>query len=89
MSESVVRLIDHAVLQPGQTDEDVRAACAMCCELDVASVCVKPCHVALAAECLGGLPVAVSTVIVSLTAARRLRRRWPKRSVPAVRVPER
>lgn len=52
MAESIVKLIDHAVLQPTQTDDDVRAACALCAELGVASVCVKPSHVALAAECL-------------------------------------
>ncbi|MEX2309543.1 MAG: deoxyribose-phosphate aldolase [Pirellulales bacterium] len=63
MPESIVKLIDHAVLQPTQTDDDVRAACKLCVELGVASVCVKPSHVALAAECLRGSPVLVSTVI--------------------------
>jgi len=63
LAQSVVKLIDHAVLQPTQTDEDVRAACALCAELAVASVCVKPSHVALAAECLRDSPVLVSTVI--------------------------
>jgi len=58
-----VKLIDHAVLQPTQTDDDVRAACALCAELGVASVCVKPSHVALAVECLRGSSVLVSTVI--------------------------
>ena len=52
MPESVVKRIDHAVLQPTQTDDDVRAACALCAELGVASVCVKPSHVPLAADCL-------------------------------------
>jgi deoxyribose-phosphate aldolase len=59
----VVKLIDHAVLQPTQTDDDMRAACALCAELGTASVCVKPSHVALAAECLHGSSVLVSTVI--------------------------
>jgi deoxyribose-phosphate aldolase len=63
LSESVVKLIDHSVLQPTQTDADVRAACALCAELGVASVCVKPSHVPLAAECLQGTGVLVSTVI--------------------------
>lgn len=63
MPDSIVRLIDHAVLHPTQTDDDVRAACKLCVELGVASVCVKPCHVLLAAECLNGSPVLVSTVI--------------------------
>lgn len=62
-ARSVVRLIDHAVLQPTQTDADVRAACALCRELVVASVCVKPSHVELAAELLAGSPVVASTVI--------------------------
>jgi deoxyribose-phosphate aldolase len=63
LAESLVKLIDHAVLQPTQTDDDVRAACSMCAELGVASVCVKPSHVPLAAECLQGTSVVVSTVI--------------------------
>ena len=63
MSVSVVKLIDHAVLHPTQTDADVRAACAVCAELGVASVCVKPSHVPLAAECLRGSGVLVSTVV--------------------------
>jgi deoxyribose-phosphate aldolase len=54
LSAAIVKLIDHAALQPTQTDSDVRAACALCAELGVASVCVKPSHVALAVECLGG-----------------------------------
>jgi deoxyribose-phosphate aldolase len=63
LPKSLVQLIDHAVLQPTQTDEDVRAACALCHELSVASICVKPSHVPLAAECLKGSAVLVSTVI--------------------------
>jgi deoxyribose-phosphate aldolase len=63
LSPSVVKLIDHAVLQPTQTDDHVRVACALCAELGTASVCVKPSHVPLAAECLRGSTVLVSTVI--------------------------
>jgi deoxyribose-phosphate aldolase len=63
LSQSLVKLIDHAVLQPTQTDDDVRAACDMCAELGVASVCVKPSHVPLAAESLRNSNVLVSTVI--------------------------
>jgi deoxyribose-phosphate aldolase len=58
-----VALIDHSVLQPTQTDDDLRAACAMCAELGVAGVCVKPYHVPLAADCLRGSTVRVITVI--------------------------
>lgn len=63
MPPSVASLIDHAVLQPTQTGEDVASACGVCLELGAASVCVKPSHVALAAELLAGSPVVPSTVI--------------------------
>jgi len=63
LPDSIVNLIDHAVLQPTQTDADVRAACALCAELGVASVCVKPSHVPLAVERLAGSNVPVGTVI--------------------------
>ncbi|TWT96959.1 Deoxyribose-phosphate aldolase 2 [Botrimarina colliarenosi] len=60
---NVVSLIDHAVLHPTQTSDDVRAACEMAARLGIASVCVKPSHVALAANALRGSGVAPSTVI--------------------------
>lgn len=63
MPESIVKLIDHAVLLPTQTADDVRAAGKFCADLGVASVCVKPSFVPLAAECLAGSPVLVSTAI--------------------------
>ena len=63
MLASLVKLIDHAVLQPTQTDDDVRAACKLCSEVGAASVCVKPSHVLLAVECLQGSNTYVSTVI--------------------------
>ena len=63
MSSSLVSLIDHAVLQPTQTGEDVRTACGLCRELKTASICVKPSYVAQAAELLADSPVLVSTVI--------------------------
>ena len=63
MSASVVSMIDHAVLLPTQTADDVRTACKLCVELGVASICVKPSDVALATELLAGSSVAPSTVI--------------------------
>jgi deoxyribose-phosphate aldolase len=63
LSVSLLKRIDHAVLQPTHTDDDVLAACAFCAELDVASVCVKPAHVPVAADCLRNSTVLVSTVI--------------------------
>ena len=63
MPRSIVSLIDHAVLQPTQTDDDLRKACAMCADLGVASVCVKPAMIALAKELLTGSATVPSTVI--------------------------
>ena len=63
MAASLVSMIDHAVLHPTQTAEDVRTACKLCVELGVASVCVKPSDVALTTELLAGSSVAPSTVI--------------------------
>ncbi|MBL9164553.1 MAG: deoxyribose-phosphate aldolase [Planctomycetaceae bacterium] len=60
---SIVALIDHAVLQPSQTDDDLREACRLCIDVGVASVCVKPSMVPLAAELLAGSSVVASTVI--------------------------
>lgn len=60
---SIVARIDHAVLQPTQTDADLRAACRLCVDVGVASVCVKPSMVPLAAELLAGSRVVPSTVI--------------------------
>lgn len=60
---SIVALIDHAVLQPTQTDADLRAACELCVRVGTASVCVKPSMVPLAAELLAGSSVVPSTVI--------------------------
>lgn len=56
-------MIDHAVLHPTQTDDDLRKACQMCAELGVASVCVKPSMVPLATELLAGSATVPSTVI--------------------------
>ncbi|MEM9185988.1 MAG: deoxyribose-phosphate aldolase [Planctomycetota bacterium] len=63
MPTPIVSLIDHAVLQPTQTADDVRAACKLCVELGAASVCVKPSHIELTAELLTATPVVPSTVI--------------------------
>jgi deoxyribose-phosphate aldolase len=60
---SIVAMIDHAVLQPTQTDDDLRAACRLCVDVGTASVCVKPSMVQLTAELLAGSRVVPSTVI--------------------------
>ena len=56
-------MIDHAVLQPDATLDDLRAACRTARPLGVRSLCARPCDVACAAELLGSSGVAVGTVI--------------------------
>jgi deoxyribose-phosphate aldolase len=57
------KTIDHSLLQPQLTDEDVRAGCELAARYHVASVCVKPYHVTLAKELLTASDVLVSTVV--------------------------
>jgi deoxyribose-phosphate aldolase len=63
MTDPIAAYIDHAVLNPTETDDDLRAACRFCIELKVATVCVKPYAVPLATALLSGSDVGVSTVI--------------------------
>jgi deoxyribose-phosphate aldolase len=68
-SESIARFIDHALLHPTMTDQDIRGGCQLAAEYAVASVCVKPYAIPVAVDALlnadiaGGSHVAVGTVI--------------------------
>lgn len=55
--------IDHAVLRPEATDEDLVRECKIASKYNIASVCVKPCHVSMAKKLLDNSSVKVSTVI--------------------------
>ncbi len=55
--------LDHALLHPTMTDDEIIAGCREAAELGVASVCVKPYAVPLAVSELTGTQVAVGTVI--------------------------
>ncbi len=61
--EQLAKTIDHSLLRPELTEEDVAAGCDVARRYKVASVCVKPCHVALAKRLLAGSDVIVSTVV--------------------------
>jgi len=56
-------MIDHSILHPTLTDEDLRRECEVAKKYDVASVCVKPYAVKQAAELLKGSDVPVGCVI--------------------------
>lgn len=61
--KQLAKTIDHSLLQPQLTDDDVAKGCELAARYDVASVCVKPYHVAFAKTLLAGTDVAVGTVI--------------------------
>ncbi len=59
----LAKMIDHSLLHPTMTDEDLKKGCAIAREYDVASVCIKPYAVPMAVELLKGSDVLVGTVI--------------------------
>jgi deoxyribose-phosphate aldolase len=61
--EQLAKVIDHSLLRPELTEDDVVAGCALAHHYHAATVCVKPCHVKLAAEMLEESDVIVSTVV--------------------------
>jgi deoxyribose-phosphate aldolase len=61
--EEIAKMIDHSLLRPNLTDDDIRAGCVLARKYGVASVCCAPSQVSLVKEALAGSDVLVSTVI--------------------------
>ncbi len=59
----VAATIDHAVLKPELTEEDVKVAAQMCRDRGVCALCVRPSDVALARDALTGSSTKVCAVI--------------------------
>lgn len=59
----IALMIDHSLLNPAFTDEDITAGCRLADEYKVATVCVRPSDVKLADKLLKNSPVKVTTVI--------------------------
>jgi len=59
----VAKTIDHSLLRPELTLDEVREGCALARKYDVASVCVRPADVQLAAAELEASDVLVGTVV--------------------------
>ncbi|NQT13827.1 MAG: deoxyribose-phosphate aldolase [Planctomycetes bacterium] len=59
----IAKMIDHSLLNPVLTDEELESGCGLALEYDVASVCIKPYWLKRCAELLAGSTVAPSTVI--------------------------
>ena len=61
--KDLAKMIDHSILQPTHTDEDLLTQCEVARKFDVASVCVKPYAVKTAISKLTGSSVVVGCVI--------------------------
>ncbi len=59
----LARYIDHTLLKPASTEEQVRKLCAEALEYNFRSVCINPTWVPLAAEMLRGSEVLTCTVV--------------------------
>ena len=61
--KEISKMIDHSLLHPTMTDQDLKDGIEIAKKYDTASVCIKPYAVNMAAEMLSGTEVAVCTVI--------------------------
>ncbi len=59
----IAKMIDHSLLNPVLTDEELERGCRIAREYDVASVCIKPHYLKRCAEILQGSDVLPSTTI--------------------------
>ena len=59
----LAKMIDHSLLQPVLTDDELERGCQLAVEYRVASVCIKPYAVKQAVKLLAGSGVYASTVI--------------------------
>ncbi len=59
----LAKMIDHSLLHPTMTDQEIRQGCLLAREYDVAAACVKPYSIPLAKQVLTGSEVAVCSVI--------------------------
>jgi deoxyribose-phosphate aldolase len=63
VGDNVAALIDHTLLKPEATRDDIAKLCQEATKYGFASVCVNPWNVAQAAQLLRGTPVKVCTVV--------------------------
>jgi deoxyribose-phosphate aldolase len=61
--EQLAKMIDHSLLHPTLTDQELEDGCTLAARYGVASVCIKPYAVKRAAELLQGTGVLVGAVI--------------------------
>ena len=61
--EAIAKMIDHSLLNPSLTVEELEAGCRLAVRYEVASVCILPYYAARCAELLSGSSVYTSTTI--------------------------
>src|SRR6266478_3119765 len=61
--DDLAKMIDHSLLHPTLTDQELEDGCKLAAKYRVASVCIKPYYVQRAAKLLQGTGVAVGAVI--------------------------
>lgn len=59
----IAGIVDHTLLRPDATEDDIETLCAEAKQYNFASVCINPTHVRFAARQLAGSDVKVCTVI--------------------------
>src|SRR5690348_16370374 len=59
----LAKMIDHSLLHPTLTDQELEQGCKLAIDYDVASVCIKPYFVKRAEELLAGTDVKLGAVI--------------------------
>jgi deoxyribose-phosphate aldolase len=62
-TRELAKMIDHSILHPTMTDDDLKKECEVALKYEVASVCVKPYMVPMAVNLLKGSDVLVGCVI--------------------------
>ncbi len=61
--EQIAKMIDHSLLKPTLTVEELEQGCQIALDYDVASVCIMPYYLKRCAEILAGSTVKASTTI--------------------------
>ena len=61
--EDIAKMIDHSLLNPSLSADDLDAGCRLALEYDVASVCILPYSLKRAAELLAGSAVKAGTTV--------------------------
>ena len=59
----IAKMIDHSLLRPELTEDDIRKGCEIAVKYDVATVCCNPCDVAFVTKLMKGSDVNTTTVI--------------------------